>query len=372
MKIIYTAPLNSYHTYRWLKFFIGKGHDVHVFRYKNEDVSDIENLTIHDLNTEATTVGIVKNIFKFLRIKRKLDSIVRKIKPDIIHAHWIDPYAFMASRTRVCPFIVTAWGSDVLVEPKKSSIKRYIVKRVLKRADRITCDAEHMKDAMTALGADRNKIDIIYFGTDCTKFNPEKNDSGLVRELGFPSNTNLVVSMRALKSIYNIETFVNAIPLILDKHKNTGFIIVGEGPEKEMLMKTAEDLDVIENVRFAGRLSDDDMQRYVASSDVYVSTSLSDGGIAASTAEAMASGVPVVVSDFGNNRDWVEEGISGLLFPLKDYATLAEKVVYLLDHPEKSVNIAQEGRKIIETRNNWHLEMEKVHTVYNSLQRVSV
>jgi glycosyltransferase involved in cell wall biosynthesis len=101
--------------------------------------------------------------------------------------------------------------------------------------------------------------------------------------------------------------------------------------------------------------------------DVYVSTSLSDAGIAASTAEAMACGLPVIVTDVADNRDWVEDGDNGFVIPVKSPKLLAEKIIYLLKNENIRKKFGKSGRKIIEERNNYYKEMEKMENIYEKL-----
>jgi glycosyltransferase involved in cell wall biosynthesis len=175
------------------------------------------------------------------------------------------------------------------------------------------------------------------------------------------------LSLRALNPIYDIATFIKAIPLILQEFKEARFIIVGDGIEKANLIRLVQDLGVTDSIRFTGRLSNEDLERYTASADIYVSTSLSDGGLAASTAEAMASAVPVVITDFGNNAEWIEHGRAGCLFPLRDYTALANNVLYLLKNPEKAFEMSSLGKEIIFERNNWHKEMGKINLMYQGM-----
>ncbi|HEB41408.1 MAG TPA: glycosyltransferase, partial [Candidatus Dependentiae bacterium] len=114
-------------------------------------------------------------------------------------------------------------------------------------------------------------------------------------------------------------------------------------------------------------LSDDDLIRYTASADVYVSTSLSDAGLAASTAEAMACAVPTIITDFGDNHKWIKSGENGFLFPLKDNNTLADRIVYLLKNPDIAKKVGKSGRVTINEKNNFQKEMAKIDSYYKDL-----
>ncbi len=103
--------------------------------------------------------------------------------------------------------------------------------------------------------------------------------------------------------------------------------------------------------------------------DVYVSTSLSDAGIDASTAEAMACGLPVVVTDVADNKKWVDNGVNGFVVPVKDPKSLAEKIIYLLQNEDIRKKFGKINRKIIEERNNYYKEMKKMEDIYKELIR---
>ena len=118
---------------------------------------------------------------------------------------------------------------------------------------------------------------------------------------------------------------------------------------------------------FIGRYLNSDLPKMLRSADVYVSTSLSDAGIAASTAEAMASGLPVVITDTGENRRWVEEGESGFVVAARDSSALAEKLILLLKDFQKRADMGQAARAVIVERNNYVREMEKMEVLYRDL-----
>jgi glycosyltransferase involved in cell wall biosynthesis len=75
----------------------------------------------------------------------------------------------------------------------------------------------------------------------------------------------------------------------------------------------------------------------------------------------------VIITDFGDTKKWVEDGINGFIIPLKDHKTLAERIVYLLRNEAVRIEFGKRGRKIIEERNDWQKEMRKIEELYESL-----
>jgi len=353
MKICFLAGANSVHSHKWVKYFAEKGHDVHWISFTKNTQGTIDRASFYQIS-----VPFPFNFFK-------LRKIVKKINPDIFHAHYAGVNGFLASLCNVHPFVLTAWGSDVLIAGK-SKFQSFFVKYALKKADLITCDGKNSEEAIVNLGINLKKIKMIYFGVDVLKFSPGQKSIGIIEKLemvGCPS----VISLRNFEPIYNIETLINAIPSVLKEVSKVKFILAGKGSQEENLKKLVKKLNISKSVNFVGLISQNDLPKYLRSCDVYVSTSLSDGGIASSTAEAMACGLPVVITNFGDNKEWVKDGESGFLVPLKTPDVLAEKIIYLLKNPEKRLELGINAVKIIEEKDNYYKEMEKMENIYKEL-----
>jgi glycosyltransferase involved in cell wall biosynthesis len=370
MRILYVAPMNSIHSRRWIKYFVEQCHDVHVVNVGLAANTRLEKVKYHFEQLDHNHYPVHVDLFKrFLPFRRRLKEVIQQVSPDLIHVHGIDAYAYIVHHCGFHPLIATAWGVEIMLEPKQSLKYKIIVKSVLRAADAITCDAVHIRDEIVRLGANKSKVHILYFGTDMQDWNPAKRDSNIRKEFGFDHDSKIIISLRQLKPIYDIPTFIRSMPLVLSEEPKARFVVASDGPDRKALVAQAEELGVGSAVRFVGYLSDEDLQRYTASADIYVSSSPNDAGLAASTAEAMASQVPAIITDYGNNRDWVVDGESGLLFTIEDHRQLADKIIYLLRNPDKAAIFAAQGREVINTRNNWNQAMEKVDALYRQVIR---
>ncbi|MBU4468623.1 MAG: glycosyltransferase family 4 protein [Candidatus Omnitrophica bacterium] len=358
MKICFLAGANSLHSHRWIKYFVNIGYEVHWISLmpSNELLQNVEFYDLGPLSTNP--VRIMWQVIKF----RKL---IKRISPDILHIHSAGTYGLIGMLSGFHPAIVTAWGSDVLIAGK-SAIKKPVIKYVLRNADLITCDADHMINNISKLGIDTIKTKLIYFGVEPDKFSPGIKDKKLL-EKWETNDSPVVISLRNLEPVYDIETLINCIPHVLKKIPKVKFIIAGTGSQEERLKKLTELMGVMNNTRFIGRYSHVELPNYLRSSDIYVSTSLSDAGIAASTAEAMATGLAVIITDSGENRKWIQDEKNGLIFPIRNSKILAEKIIYLLKHDEIRKQIGMKGRITIENKNNYYKEMEKMEKLYREI-----
>jgi glycosyltransferase involved in cell wall biosynthesis len=364
LRICYLANASSVHTNKWARFFVSRKHEIHVISFEN---AQIQGTAVHVLKLPV----LVKNATYPLKIASvyRIQALVKKIKPDILHAHFVTNYGLFGALCNFHPFVLTAWGSDILVTPGArflSKIKRLIAKFALNKADLITCDAEHMKDAIKRLGVSPENISLIHFGIDTKKFSPRQKSEKIKARLGI-ANSPTVVSLRNLNPLYDVESLIKSAPLVLKENPKTKFVIAGKGSEKKRLRELAKSLGIAYSVKFIGFIQNDELPQYLNTMDVYVSTSLSDAGIAASTAEAMACGLPVIVTDVADNKKWVEDGVNGFVVPIKDPKSLAEKIIYLLKNEDIRKQFGKISRKIIEDRNDYYKEMEKMEEIYTHL-----
>jgi len=364
MRICYIANAESIHTQRWIQYFARTGHQIHLISPTPPIGNYPQNVSLYPIKVLQGIRGL-NHAFSIIQIRR----IMKRINPDILHAHYVADYGFWAALCCVHPFVVTAWGSDVLVRPRESTLSKWMVKFVLKQADLITCDAEHLEHRITELGAERKRIKLIYFGVDTQKFSSGKGDVGFKEKLRLEPSSLTIISLRNLSPIYDVESLIKAIPLVLNDIPDSRFIIAGDGEQRNYLGTLAKSLGVSDSIRFVGRIPNDELPRYLASSNIYVSTALSDAGLAASTAEAMACELPVVITDFGNNRDWVKDGDGGFVIPTKDPVILAEKIVLLLKNEDVRRRFGKINRSVIEERNNYEKEMKSMEEIYLQLIR---
>jgi glycosyltransferase involved in cell wall biosynthesis len=363
MKLCFLANANSIHSYRWIKYFADKGHEIHWISLQKNEFGNLKNVKFYLLKQYPTK--FLDIILNAIPVKK----LIKKIKPDILHAHYAGVNGILAALSGFHPFVLTAWGSDILVAGK-NFLTKPLIKLALKRADLITCDAEHMKETMMKLGVNPEKIKIIYFGVDTKKFCPGPKDKELIKKLGI-ENCPVVISLRNLEPIYDVETLIRAIPFVLKGIPSVKFIIAGKGSEEEKLKNLAKELRISESVRFVGFIPNDELPKYLRTVDVYVSTSLSDAGISASTAEAMACGLPVIITKTGENEKWVKDGEGGYLIPIKNPEILAKKIIYLIKNEKLTKEFGKVNRTTIEEKNNYYKEMEKMEKLYEEIAKKS-
>jgi glycosyltransferase involved in cell wall biosynthesis len=156
-------------------------------------------------------------------------------------------------------------------------------------------------------------------------------DGHRFRLLEKPRTTDVVVTAR-LTLVKRIDIFLKAIRLVADRLPAVRVVIIGDGESRAELERLVGELGIDRNVDFVG--SRNDVENWLGDSKVFVLTSDLEG-LPLSVMEAMMCGVPVVVSDVGDLRDVVEDGVNGYLVPRRSPEILADRILRLLDDKER-------------------------------------
>jgi glycosyltransferase involved in cell wall biosynthesis len=367
MKICFIADAKVIHTQRWVNYFARKGHDIHLITIRPGE-GYAEGVQIHLLpaldSLSWPGAGLYKAFVWSLRTRR----LVGSIKPDIINAHFITTYGYLAVFSGFHPVVLTPWGSDILIDPKRNRLYRFLTGYALRRAEMTLCNSETLKKEVVKLGASPARVQIIYNGIDTSKFHRQPG-TVLKESLGVNGGP-VIISTRNFLWVYNLEMLIRAVPLVLRHTPHARFAIAGDGnaEQRQTLEKLANSLGVLENILFLGLVPHDELPDYLSSSDIYVSTSLSDSS-SLSLQEAMACELAPVVTDLSGNREWVNDGENGFIVPQNDSQALAKKVIYLIEHEEVRGIFGRLGRKIIQERAEYEKEMEKAGGLYEDLVR---
>tara|TARA_B100001059_G_C17838691_1_gene590239 strand:- start:6927 stop:7925 length:999 start_codon:yes stop_codon:yes gene_type:complete len=288
---------------------------------------------------------------------RNLKKLLIKSQFKIVHLHYIGKFSYLLLFLKINKLIVSPWGSDIKLI-KNFSIKQIIVKRILNKSSLITVDAEFMKDKIYKLISREKIIRRINFGTDSKLFHFHSRDKF--------SNTLKIISLRNLEKIYSLETLIKAAK-ILNVNKSFEFKIdiFGEGSQKNYLKSMIESMNLNSFINLKGRFIYEDLPNILSNYNLYVSTSTSDAGIAASTSEAMSTGLIPIIANNSENDFWISNN-SGLLFETSSEEDLAAKILefYFLSSKikrEMSIN----ARNKILNYNSYENEMNKMLVLYN-------
>ncbi len=372
MKICYVASGLTIHDKRFLDKYIENGYEIHVISFENtlesRDGIHFYNLNLRTNNKFKNTIPIRYFLFFWRTYKqiRLLKNLLNQIKPDILHAGWVQTDGFFSALTGYKPFLLMPWGSDILILPKKSFIWRIIAKYTINKADMIYCDCEYVKKELIKISNYPEKnIAVFPCGIDLKIFNTTVDGIEIRRKLGW-LDKKIIITASNLRPVYGIEFLLQALVEITEQVKDVRVIICGQGPLKDYFEKFLEKHNLTSYVYFAGQVPNEELPVYYNAADIYVAPSLS-AGTSLALLEAMACGLPVIVSDVPSNMEWIRDGYNGFIVPRKDSVSLASKTIILLQDALLRKTFAAINLQIAKEKANWDNNFKILQSIYDRL-----
>jgi len=182
------------------------------------------------------------------------------------------------------------------------------------------------------------KIEVIHEGVDTNKFNP--NNKPIFRDK-FKSQY-VILFVGALGKTKNVDKLIKVFDYV-QKRIDASLVIVGDGPEKNNLIKIVNEMSLANKVFFEGFVKDEDLPYYYSSCDIFASCSVIEG-FGLIFLEAMASGKPVVAFNIASIPEVVSEG--GIIIENFDLKYMAEKIIELLINKEIYEKFSKKAREI--------------------------
>lgn len=337
MKILFVGNINNAHEQKWVIPLAELGHEVHII--SPEDYAEKGKVIVHLYDPDklyANDNFLVRFVKKTLDLRRYL----REIKPDVLHFQFVVDLAYTAPFLGFKNIVLTPWGSDVLIFPQRSRRIYYFLKFTLQSAKVITYLSDQLLARMNSIATLKGKriIKVIYSVTKNFKNFIKPSEISAFKEqhkLG-PENK-IVISFRNIMEVYNLEEIIQAMAIVIKNDPAVRFIIkyeynIVERVEKIKALVQAQ--GIAEQTIFVGAIPNNKMFNFYALSDVGVSFSRSDG-CPVSVLEAMAVGLPLVVSDIPANRQILQEQ-SARFTKIGEVNKLAENISVLLKNREQA------------------------------------
>jgi len=283
--------------------------------------------------------------------------LVRKVRPDVIHAHWLIPQGFIAVLTNMLsgvPVVVTAHGADVF--GLQGALCKVIKKFILCKVDEISVVSKSLADALADCINPDIAPQIIPMGVDCTVFHPQKGRD-IIRDKYAVAGPFLLYVGR-LTEKKGVRYLINAMPAVFSEMPAANLLIVGSGELDQELRDQVTAMKLNNQVRFAGSIPNADLPAYYADADIFVGPSIrAEGGdregFGLTFVEAAMSGCLIIGTKTGGIKDIIQDNKTGFLVPEKNENALAEKILYALNCKKETENMKEAGRNRCIKKYDW-------------------
>jgi glycosyltransferase involved in cell wall biosynthesis len=363
MRLCYIASW-SIHTRRWVRYFAEQGHEVHLFSIHQPREPLPPGVAVHDLTARCRVRRLRFVVWAWI-VRR----MVGQLQPDILHAHQVSGAGWLGAAAGYHPFVVTAWGSDLLLGARRSQVQRRLARWVLHSADYVTCVSQNLAEAALSLGADASHLEVAPWGVDTQVFFPPEDRKQVASRLGLEPGRH-ILSPRALMPVYNPLDIARAIPLVVSQVPSARFIIRTHIYDPDLLASfqaIIHEAGCEDAVRYVGNLPDDRaIAELYRAAEVAVSIPSSDG-TPSSVLEALACGAVPVVSDLPSLREWIDHGQEGLIVPAGDVLAVSDAIVRILADDRLCAQMRRQGRQMVERRADSRVWMRRSADLYREL-----
>lgn len=268
--------------------------------------------------------------FFLLAMFISLIFLCRKIKPDVIHAHWIIPQGFIAiivGKLLKIPVISTAHGGDAfsLNTDALSRLKKFTLKHCHGWTSNTSATANAFGKA-----CEIPNPSIIPMGVDIEHFQSGKADKLLNNE-----NRNIILFVGRLVEKKGVKYLIEAFSMLPKASQNASILwVIGDGDERIELEKQAQRLGV-QNIKFWGQVQNKQLPDFYAAASLFVAPSVIDSkgdteGQGVILLEAMASKTPIIATTVGGIPEVIVHNESGLLVKPNSSASLSQAIQHIL------------------------------------------
>lgn len=359
MRIAILGDINSSHTIKWVNGLMKIGHDVHLITL-NPPQTPLSNIEFTSLNIAANVSKSKKGISKlrYFFVVRKLKATLKKIHPEIVHAHFASSYGTLALLSGHRPYFVSLWGSDIMEFPLRSPFHSFLLKRVLKNARQVFSTSK----IMTNLCRKKYGIESITipFGIELENFS--------VKIWNNETDQIVIGTVKRLEEIYGIDILIRALAIAKSKtNKKIQLVIAGDGSCRSDYELLSQKLKIQDSVEFLGQIPFNQVPQILRTFDIFANLSRRES-FGVSVLEASACGIPTLVSDIEGLSEVCKNDVTGRIVELNNVTQTAEVLLELIDNADLRQRLGDNGVAFVRSNFDWTKNVNEMDRFYMDLK----
>jgi L-malate glycosyltransferase len=363
VRILYFSKDYTPHDHRFLAALAETAHEVYYVRLERGP-RQTEDRPVPE-NIEQVLWEGGRDIFRWRNLPKYvlgLRRIIKRIKPDLIHAGPIQTCAFIAVLSGFRPILTMSWGFDLMKDVDRNGWWRFATRYTLRRSTFFTSDAEVSRAKAIAYGMHPERTVVFPWGVDLDHFRPSP-----VKDR--PSTGFTLFCNRSWEPNYGVDVVARAFVKVAEQRDDISMILLSGGSQGALIRNILVSSGVIERVTFPGNISQTELPRYYRMADLFISASHVDGS-SVSLMEALACGLPCAVSDIPANKEWVADGVNGWVFPDGDVNALAAVILKAIEQRERLPEIGKNARASAEEKADWKRNFGKLLKAYDQTRNI--
>jgi L-malate glycosyltransferase len=348
------------------------GHEVHFISY-----SQPFRLTGRDVGIFYHEVPVSSYpLFEFppydLALASRMAEVAEFCNLDLLHVHYAIPHSvsallarqMLAAKGRRLPFVTTLHGTDItLVGLDRSYLP--ITRFSIQESDGVTSISDYLRDKTVEDFGVTRPIEVIPNFVNCDVYTPiadEKSRATARARLAKPDEA-ILIHLSNFRPVKRVVDVVKVFSQVV-REVPAQLVMVGDGPDRSAAEWLAHDLKINEKVHFLGK--QEMVNELLPLADIMLMPSqLESFGLAA--LEAMACKVPAIATRVGGVPELIEDGVTGLLYPVGNVEDMASGVIGLLKNRSRLQTMREAARKDAQKRFCASLVIPKYVKYYESV-----
>jgi glycosyltransferase involved in cell wall biosynthesis len=284
-----------------------------------------------------------------------------------VHAGPVQTGGLAAALAGAHPRIVMSWGSDLLLDADRDADWAAATREALRGADGFVFDCRAVWERARAFAPISDaRVALFPWGTELARFTPGPSPLR-ARLAGGREDAFVVLCTRSWEPVYGMDTLVEGFARAWAREPRLRLVLAGRGSLAAELEGWIRDAGVQDAVLCPGPVSHDELPGWFRAADLYASCAHADGS-SVSLLEAMATGLPVLVTDLPSNAEWVIAGRNGWLAPAGDAAAVADALRAAARTPEGDrAAMGARNRRVVEARADWPRVARPLLELYDGL-----
>ncbi len=348
-----------------------------------EEVEDLRFFRTPPSVGPAARIPALNQVEVIRTLARRLETVARELRPDVIHAH--SPAlngvaALRVGRRLGIPVVyeVRAFWEDAAVDHGTSMAwgPRYLATRalesyVLRRASAVTTICQGLRQDIVRRGIPEGRVTVIPNAVNIATFRTGESPDPLLSDALGLKDCTVVGFIGSFYAYEGLGLLLEAVARLAPRMPQLRALLVGGGSQFDPLRQRAEALGIADRVVFTGRVPHQEVPHYYNLVDLLVyprlSMRLTDLVTPLKPLEAMAQGRLVLASDVGGHRELIRDGETAWLFRAGDAVDLAETIERVLSSRERWPAVRAQARRFVEEERSWAGSVARYAPVYAGL-----